>query len=70
MRGISNGSNSRPLTETIAETGPGLPDEAAAPGELRSEDIGRDIEAQAERLRQRGWTGACGHADDTEAHPS
>jgi hypothetical protein len=30
-RGISNGPNSRPLDETIAQTGPGLPDDTAEP---------------------------------------
>ena len=30
---ISNGPNDRPLNESIAGTGPGIPDEALAPGE-------------------------------------
>ena len=30
---ISNGPNDRPLDETIAGTGPGIPDDALAPGE-------------------------------------
>ena len=30
---ISNGPNDRPLNETIAGTGPGIPDEALVPGE-------------------------------------
>ena len=30
---ISNGPNDRPLNETIAGTGPGIPDEALLPGE-------------------------------------
>ena len=30
---ISTGPNDRPLDETIAGTGPGIPDEALAPGE-------------------------------------
>lgn len=30
---ISNGPNDRPLGETIAGTGPGIPDDALAPGE-------------------------------------
>jgi hypothetical protein len=30
---ITNGPNDRPLNETIAGTGPGIPDEALAPGE-------------------------------------
>ena len=30
---ISNGPNDRPLNETIAGMGPGIPDDALAPGE-------------------------------------
>lgn len=30
---ISTGPNDRPLNETVAGTGPGIPDEALAPGE-------------------------------------
>lgn len=30
---ISTGPNDRPVNETIAGTGPGIPDEALAPGE-------------------------------------
>jgi hypothetical protein len=30
---ISNGPNDRPRNETIAGTGPGIPDDARAPGE-------------------------------------
>jgi hypothetical protein len=30
---LSTGPNERPKTETIAGTGPGIPDEALAPGE-------------------------------------
>lgn len=30
---ISTGPNDRPLNESIAGTGPGIPDEALAPGE-------------------------------------
>lgn len=29
--GISNGPNSRPLDDTVAQTGPGIPDDAASP---------------------------------------
>ena len=34
---ISNGPNERARNETIAGTGPGLPDDALAPGEERPE---------------------------------
>jgi hypothetical protein len=30
---LSTGPNDRPINETIAGTGPGIPDEALAPGE-------------------------------------
>lgn len=69
-RGVSDGPDSRPLDETIAETGPGLADEAVAEGQLRPGELDAQVEAQARALRAKGWTGACGHADDTEAHPS
>ncbi len=42
--GISNGPNSRPLDDTLAQTGPGIPDDAASPG--------YDPEADAERERE------------------
>jgi hypothetical protein len=32
--GRAGGTNSRPLNDTIAQTGDGLPDEAVGPGEL------------------------------------
>ncbi len=41
--GTSNGANSRPLDDTLAQTGPGIPDDAASPG--------YDPEADAERER-------------------
>lgn len=34
---ISTGPNDRPRNETIAGTGPGIPDDALAPGEQRPE---------------------------------
>ena len=43
-RGISTGPNSRPLDDTIAQTGPGIPDDAASDG--------YDPEADAERERE------------------
>jgi hypothetical protein len=54
-RGISTGPNSRPLDETIAETGPGIPDDAVGDGELDPGDIGADAERQADALKRRGW---------------
>ena len=32
-RGISDGTNSRPLNDTVAQTGPGIPDDALLEGE-------------------------------------
>ncbi len=29
---VGNGPNSRPLKDTLAQTGPGIPDDAASPG--------------------------------------
>ena len=34
---ISNGPNDRPINETIAGTGPGIPDDAGTPGEALPE---------------------------------
>jgi hypothetical protein len=33
MNKVSDGPNERPVDETIAGTGPGIPDEALSPGE-------------------------------------
>jgi len=70
-RGISNGPNSRPLDETIAETGPGIPDDPVGPGELGPGDLGANADRQVEALRRKGWTGERrAGEDDSEAHPS
>jgi len=47
---ISTGPNAEPIEETIAGTGPGIPDEALAPGEElpeppSEEEIERAVEA-------------------------
>jgi hypothetical protein len=48
---ISNGPNDRPLIETIAGTGPGIADEALAPGEeLPEGPSDEDVERMAEKL--------------------
>ena len=48
---VSTGPNDRPLNETIAGTGPGIPDEALAPGE---EELPQPPTAQEEkRIRER-----------------
>ncbi len=48
---ISIGPNDRALNETIAGTGPGIPDEALAPGEeLPEPPTDEEVERIAERL--------------------
>ena len=47
---ISTGPNDRPLNETIAGTGPGIPDEALLPGEDLPEP---PDEEEEKRIRDR-----------------
>jgi len=48
---ISNGPNDRPLNETIAGTGPGIPDDALGPGqELPEPPSDEEVERAAEAL--------------------
>lgn len=48
---ISNGPNDRPLNETIAGTGPGIPDEALVPGsELPTPPTAEEEKRIRERL--------------------
>ena len=47
---ISTGPNDRPLNETIAGTGPGIPDEALLPGKDLPEP---PDEEQEKRIRER-----------------
>jgi hypothetical protein len=47
---ISTGPNDRPLNETIAGTGPGIPDEALIPGQDLPEPPSADEE---KRIRER-----------------
>jgi hypothetical protein len=48
---ISNGPNERAVNETIAGTGPGIPDEALAPGEeLPRPPSDEDVARMAEKL--------------------
>ena len=49
---ISTGPNERAVNETIAGTGPGIPDDALAPGEeLLEGPSDEDVEKMAEKLR-------------------
>jgi len=48
---ISTGPNAEPIEETIAGTGPGIPDEALAPGEeLPEPPSDEEVERAAEAL--------------------
>ncbi|MGN6848871.1 MAG: hypothetical protein ACTHJK_05290 [Sphingomicrobium sp.] len=48
---ISTGPNEEPINETIAGTGPGIPDDALAPGEqLPSPPSDEEVEEMAEKL--------------------
>ena len=48
---ISTGPNDRPLNETIGGTGPGIPDEALAPGEeLPEAPSDEEVERVAEKI--------------------
>lgn len=48
---LSTGPNEEPINETIAGTGPGIPDEALAPGEnLPEPSSDEEVERAAEKL--------------------
>ena len=48
---ISTGPNEEPINETIAGTGPGIPDDALAPGEsLPAPPSDEEVERIAEKL--------------------
>jgi hypothetical protein len=49
---ISTGPNEEPINETIAGTGPGIPDDALAPGEkeLPQAPTDEEVEEMAEKL--------------------
>ncbi len=81
--GVSDGPNGRPLNETVAETGPGLPDDAVAPGQLAPGDLDTaEADAQVARLKATGWASTPGGEDaptedaqaeaeaESEAHPT
>lgn len=52
---ISTGPNDRPVDETIAGTGPGIPDDSLAPGEdgLPEPPTDEEVERLAEKLGAR-----------------
>ena len=48
---ISNGPNERPINETVAGTGPGIPDDAATPGqEVPEAPSDEEVERIASKL--------------------
>ena len=48
---ISTGPNEEPINETIAGTGPGIPDDALAPGEeLPEPPTDEEVEETAEKM--------------------
>ena len=57
---ISTGPNAEPINETIAGTGPGIPDDALAPGE--------EAARAAERRRGRKGRRSAGRADRRTRH--
>jgi hypothetical protein len=68
--GASNGPNSRPLDDTIAETGTGLPDDAVGEGETPPGELGAGAEAEVRALKEKGWVDGYDHSNDPEGHPS
>ena len=51
QNGTNEGTNSRPLKDTIAGTGPGIPDDALSPGErLLTPPSDEEVEAMARKL--------------------
>ncbi|WP_037552781.1 hypothetical protein [Sphingomonas sp. URHD0057] len=55
---ISTGPNEEPINETIAGTGPGIPDDALAPGEeLPEPPSDEEVEKTARKLGARGGEG-------------
>ena len=75
---VSTGPNARPLETTVAETGPGIPDDAVIPGELGPTDLDADaVAAAAKALADKGWAppdpGAVSQDEaeaESEAHPT
>ena len=49
---ISTGPNDRPINETIAGTGPGMPDDSLAPGEqeILEAPTDEEVEKMAQKL--------------------
>ena len=50
---ISTGPNEEPINETIAGTGPGIPDDALAPGEEIDEVLTMPSDEEVERIAKK-----------------
>ena len=71
----ADGPSARPLDDTVAETGPGLSDDAVLDGELAPGELEEGSDEAVDALRRRGWapldgSGQGSAEDETEAHPS
>lgn len=75
-RGIDTGPNSRPLNDTVASTGPGIPDDALAAGETLDDALPSGTEdLSTEQLADQVFgtgedSGAAPDPDEPEGHPS
>ena len=54
--GVSTGPSGRPLNDTLAETGAGIPDDAVLDGELAPGELGAGADEAVEALERSGWT--------------
>ena len=52
----SSGPNDRPVDDTLAETGPGLADDAVADGELQPGELNPGSDDAVEKLERAGWS--------------
>lgn len=75
-KGINTGPNSRPLDDTVASTGPGIPDDALAAGETLDDALPSEKEdLSPEQLVDQVFgvgedSGAAPDPDEPEGHPS
>jgi hypothetical protein len=60
---ISTGPNEEPINETIAGTGPGIPDDTLAPGEDMDELLAMPSDEEVGRIAEK--LGAHTHEKDT-----
>ena len=71
--GVSTGPNSRPLNDTVAETGGGIPDDAVAEGEMAPGELGAGADQAVAALERSGWAPGPPEEDvraETEGQPS